>query len=102
MPEATGLSHRVLEGRHRLPVACHCRFAGRFALATRIKTMWSSLSITAALLAAATGCGGASAQATAQKPDTIVIVSDVFGYGDSGVYGGGPGRGMPTPNLDRL
>src|SRR5262245_34251087 len=22
--------------------------------------------------------------------------------GDAGVYGGGPGRGMPTPNLDRL
>ncbi|MEO8305321.1 MAG: arylsulfatase, partial [Betaproteobacteria bacterium] len=24
------------------------------------------------------------------------------GYGDAGVYGGGPGRGMPTPNLDRM
>src|SRR5499427_4111028 len=38
----------------------------------------------------------------ADKPNIILIVSDDFGYGDSGVYGGGPGRGMPTPNLDRM
>jgi arylsulfatase A-like enzyme len=38
----------------------------------------------------------------AEKPNIILIVSDDFGYGDAGVYGGGPGRGMPTPNLDRL
>ena len=31
-----------------------------------------------------------------------MIVSDDFGYGDAGVYGGGEGRGMPTPNIDRL
>ncbi len=36
------------------------------------------------------------------KPNIVMIVSDDFGYGDAGVYGGGPGRGMPTPNLDRL
>src|SRR5262249_58584423 len=38
----------------------------------------------------------------ADKPNIIVIVSDDFGYGDAGAYGGGPGRGMPTPNLDRM
>ena len=31
-----------------------------------------------------------------------MIVSDDFGYGDSAPYGGGPGRGMPTPSLERL
>jgi arylsulfatase A-like enzyme len=38
----------------------------------------------------------------ADKPNIILILSDDFGYGDAGVYGGGPGRGMATPNLDRL
>ena len=37
-----------------------------------------------------------------KKPNIILIVSDDFGYGDSGTYGGGEGRGMPTPNIDRL
>jgi arylsulfatase A-like enzyme len=37
-----------------------------------------------------------------QKPNIVLILSDDFGYGDAGAYGGGAGRGMPTPNLDRL
>lgn len=41
-------------------------------------------------------------QAQAKKPNIILIVSDDFGYGDAGVYGGGPGRGAPTPNIDRM
>ena len=45
--------------------------------------------------------GPASAQQQ-QKPNIILILSDDFGYGDAGVYGGGENRGMPTPNLDRL
>jgi arylsulfatase len=44
----------------------------------------------------------ASAQQQQAKPNIILIVSDDFGYGDSSPYGGGPGRGMPTPNLERL
>src|SRR5262252_869570 len=44
----------------------------------------------------------AAAAPAADKSNIIVIVSDDFGYGDAGVYGGGPGRGMPTPNLDRM
>ena len=43
-----------------------------------------------------------SASAQVSKPNIILILSDDFGYGDTGVYGGGPGRGMPTPNLDRM
>ena len=44
----------------------------------------------------------ASVSHAADKPNIILILSDDFGYGDMGAYGGGPGRGMPTPNLDRL
>jgi arylsulfatase len=42
------------------------------------------------------------AAADSAKPNIILIVSDDFGYGDSSPYGGGPGRGMPTPSLERL
>ena len=58
-----------------------------------------------AILAASSlwvGLGAAQAQAPAQKPNIILILSDDFGYGDAGVYGGGENRGMPTPSLDRL
>ena len=41
-------------------------------------------------------------QAQVKRPNIILIVSDDFGYGDAGVYGGGPNRGMPTPNIDRM
>jgi arylsulfatase len=46
--------------------------------------------------------GGLPAMAQQSKPNIILIVSDDHGYGDLGAYGGGEGRGMPTPNLDRL
>lgn len=42
------------------------------------------------------------AQPPVQKPNIILIVSDDFGYGDAGVYGGGPNRGAPTPSIDRM
>ncbi len=38
----------------------------------------------------------------AQKPNILFIVSDDTGYGDLGPYGGGEGRGMQTPSIDRL
>jgi arylsulfatase A-like enzyme len=44
----------------------------------------------------------AAASVKGSKPNILLIVSDDHGYGDIGVYGGGEGRGMPTPNLDKM
>ena len=49
-----------------------------------------------------TGFTAALAQAQQPKPNILFIVSDDTGYGDLGPYGGGDGRGMPTPNIDKL
>src|SRR3974390_1547488 len=56
----------------------------------------------AALAVSVFTLAAADARAQAKKPNIILIVSDDFGYGDAGMYGGGPNRGMPTPNLDRM
>ena len=37
-----------------------------------------------------------------KRPNILLIVSDDTGYGDLGPYGGGPLRGMPTPNIDQM
>ena len=37
-----------------------------------------------------------------KKPNILLIISDDTGFGDLGPYGGGVGRGMPTPNIDRM
>jgi len=37
-----------------------------------------------------------------KKPNILLIVSDDTGWGDLGAYGGGEGRGMPTPSFDRM
>lgn len=57
----------------------------------------SFLTATAALVVAL-----ASADAQNKKPNILFIVSDDTGYGDLGPYGGGVGRGMPTPSIDRM
>ncbi|HEY6413756.1 MAG TPA: sulfatase-like hydrolase/transferase [Edaphobacter sp.] len=43
-----------------------------------------------------------TANVAGSKPNIIVILGDDVGWGDLGVYGGGEGRGIPTPNLDRM
>jgi hypothetical protein len=61
-------------------------------------------------VAALVACGGvahaqdadASADAKEKKPNILLIVSDDTGWGDLGAYLGGEGRGMQTPNFDRL
>jgi hypothetical protein len=42
------------------------------------------------------------AQAQQSKPNIVVIMTDDFGWGDMGAYGGGVMRGAPTPNLDHF
>ena len=53
-------------------------------------------------LAAAAGALACSGAWAADKPNILFIVSDDTGYGDLGPYNGGVGRGMPTPNIDRM
>src|SRR5262245_43820239 len=68
---------------------------------TRLSQKRSTRALTLALIVglALTAVGASSgALAQTEKPNIVLIVSDDFGYGDAGVYGGGPGRGMPTPN----
>ena len=59
--------------------------------------MLAGLAVLLAQDAAAQGTSGAP-----KKPNILLIVSDDTGYGDLGPYGGGEGRGMPTPNIDQL
>jgi arylsulfatase len=47
-------------------------------------------------------CMVAGPTMAASKPNILLIVSDDTGYGDLGPYGGGAGRGMATPNFDRM
>jgi arylsulfatase A-like enzyme len=69
-------------------------------LTHRLQRLFHSAAIT---LVALTACfSSLIAQAEDKKPNIILILSDDFGYGDSGPYGGGEGRGMPTPSLDKL
>ena len=63
---------------------------------------WTQRLLGAALPIALALAGGSPAAAQEKKPNIILLVSDDTGYGDLGPYGGGEGRGMPTPNIDRL
>jgi arylsulfatase len=61
------------------------------------------IQLAAAGAAGVAACLAAVSAAQAQaKPNILLIVSDDTGYGDLGPYGGGEGRGMPTPNIDAL
>jgi arylsulfatase len=71
-------------------------------LGSRHKGAFLACAALLAVSALVIGAKQARAQAQGQKPNIILILSDDFGYGDAGVYGGGENRGMPTPNLDRL
>ncbi|WP_108683074.1 arylsulfatase [Methyloceanibacter sp. wino2] len=61
-------------------------------------------------VAALLACGGvahaqdtkSSSEGEAKKPNILLIVSDDTGWGDLGPYLGGEGRGMQTPNFDKL
>ncbi|ADJ29576.1 arylsulfatase [Nitrosococcus watsonii] len=60
------------------------------------------MKILLSILSAVLLLGALPAWAQEGKPNIILIVGDDVGYGDLGAYGGGKGRGMPTPNLDQL
>ncbi|MGD8412581.1 MAG: arylsulfatase [Candidatus Latescibacterota bacterium] len=61
-----------------------------------IKVCFALFALLAVVLLIADPAGAAN------KPNILLIVADDVGYGDLGPYGGGEGRGMPTPNFDRM
>jgi arylsulfatase len=81
------------------------RLSVRAQFSSKERNMAISLrsSLTGAVFVVSAFVGTANlAEAQVARPNIILIVSDDFGYGDAGVYGGGDNRGMPTPNLDRM
>jgi arylsulfatase A-like enzyme len=73
----------------------HARLKRR--LHSRAGIRWSQLVAMAIFLCLAHATG-----AQQKQPNIILLVSDDTGWGDLGAYGGGEGRGAPTPNFDRL
>ena len=67
-----------------------------------LRRLAGAITVVVPIVALPAYTGEAQAQAPERKPNIILIVSDDFGYGDASPYGGGPGRGMPTPGLERL
>ncbi len=57
---------------------------------------------TRVLLAVLVSLAMAAFARAADKPNILLLVTDDTGLGDLGPYGGGEGRGMPTPNIDRM
>ena len=66
------------------------------------KGLFRLLTVTVLFLAVLLVVSGNLYGQAGSKPNIILIVGDDVGWGDLGVYGGGEGRGIPTPNLDRL
>jgi arylsulfatase A-like enzyme len=60
------------------------------------------LSATTLIAAPPARAAETKAPKASSKPNILFIVSDDTGYGDLGPYGGGEGRGMPTPNIDKM
>lgn len=79
------------------------RIAGLTVYGIRVEVYMKKAPLAAAVLGALLLPAIPSmASAESSKPNILFIVSDDTGYGDLGPYGGGEGRGMPTPNIDRM
>jgi len=74
----------------------------RFGITVAELTALNKLSGDAVALGRRLVVAAAGADVKGSKPNILFIVSDDTGFGDLGPYGGGEGRGMPTPNIDRL
>ncbi|VVD72236.1 arylsulfatase [Pandoraea aquatica] len=71
------------------------------ALASPIKRAPVAI-VTAGLLSLAVNGHAQTDAQRGTRPNILLIVGDDVGWGDLGAYGGGEGRGIPTPNLDRM
>ena len=62
----------------------------------------STVALAVLALGAANSAAAQPAKVEGSKPNILLIVADDVGWGDLGPYGGGVGRGMQTPSIDRL
>jgi arylsulfatase A-like enzyme len=90
----------INEVKYFAVTSCFLAMSG-YAPMMKVSRALGWLRMTLAVVGLIAVCSDA-AHAQQKKPNILFIVSDDTGYGDLGPYGGGVGRGMPTPNIDRM
>ncbi len=65
----------------------------------KLTLIWGALAISGLVTATTVP---AIAQATSERPNIVMLMTDDTGWNDFGAYGGGANLGHPTPNIDKV